>query len=64
MWVAIFGGTHLLIFKDPELIGSYGVNLEDHQKVFEILIKRKQFSVPLHVLHISGHMNLTRVCLD
>ena len=52
MWVAIFGGTHLFNFKDPELIASRGVISEDHQKVFEILTKHKQFSFPLQVLHI------------
>jgi len=64
MWVAIFGGTLLFIFKDPKLIASKGVISEDHHKVFEILTKHKQFSVPLQVLHIFGHMNLTRVCWD
>jgi len=42
MWEAIFGGTHRLIFKDPELIASHGVISEDHQIVFEILTKHKK----------------------
>ena len=59
MWVANFGGTHRIIFKDVEFISSENSTLiymvssrKTTRRSFKILTIYKNFSVLLEVLHI------------